>query len=87
LVAEDVTPPALLTSEKKVLIGEAYRKCDTYIGEYKRGSIVCQPGQTSEETLESKMRGDLNAVRCCVCTACKRFCSLMPGVVGTRGSR
>ena len=61
-MAEDVTPSEELTRRKQGLIQDAYNTCYRYIDEYKSGNIVCQPGQNAEETLESKVRKDLNEV-------------------------
>lgn len=62
LCSEDVTPSEKLTVAKHEAIDRAFRACASYVKQHEEGRIICQPGQTAEETLESMMKKDLNEV-------------------------
>eukprot|EP01127_Copromyxa_protea_P009398 TRINITY_DN2218_c0_g1_i1.p1 TRINITY_DN2218_c0_g1~~TRINITY_DN2218_c0_g1_i1.p1 ORF type:complete len:1419 (+),score=297.20 TRINITY_DN2218_c0_g1_i1:362-4618(+) len=69
---EDVTPSEKLKAGKKVLIEEAYQKCDDLLEQFRIGKLVPHPGSSLEQTLEAEIGGILSKVRDDVGTLCTR---------------
>lgn len=59
----DVTPMAILTSEKAKLIEEKYACCDELIQLYHDGKLEKKAGCDMEQTLESRLNGELSEIR------------------------
>lgn len=68
----DVTPSSRLLAEKAKLLNNGYNKCDTFIGEMKKGTLQCLPGCTPEQTLEAVMLRELSSIRELAAKACFR---------------
>lgn len=68
----DVTPSAGLLAEKAKLLTNGYNKCDTFIGDMKKGTLQCLPGCTPEQTLEAVMLRELSSIRELAAKACFR---------------
>ncbi len=60
---EDVTASPALLAEKAALIKSGYAHCDTIIRQYRENRLDAQPGCSIEETLESKLTGELGSLR------------------------
>eukprot|EP00668_Euglena_longa_P046630 GGOE01062315.1.p1 GENE.GGOE01062315.1~~GGOE01062315.1.p1 ORF type:complete len:1429 (-),score=496.78 GGOE01062315.1:79-4365(-) len=59
----DVTPSTKLLEEKQKIMDYGYKKCDEYISTFNAGKLEASPGCTTEQTLESKLEGELSKIR------------------------
>ncbi|XP_036146712.1 DNA-directed RNA polymerase III subunit RPC1 isoform X2 [Monomorium pharaonis] len=59
----DLIPSQGLLKSKEALLQEHYGKCRGYIKQMEEGRLVCQPGCSEEETLESKILNELSVIR------------------------
>ena len=85
----DVYPGGKLTEMKKLLVEQAYAKCDTLIENFKEGNLDKAAGCDEEETLENLISGILSKVRqeagnVCI-TELSRWNS--PMIMATSGSK
>ncbi|GAA5868140.1 hypothetical protein JCM8547_003356 [Rhodosporidiobolus lusitaniae] len=88
----DVTPGQKLRAEKDDLVSKAYAKADEYILKAAAGKLECEPGSNLEQTLESKISGDLSKVRDQVGEICMEELSrnnapLIMATCGSKGSK
>ncbi|XP_045464776.1 DNA-directed RNA polymerase III subunit RPC1 [Harmonia axyridis] len=60
---EDVTPSTHLYQRRTSVLNSGYKKCDEMIKDMKEGKLQCQPGCTSEESLESMLLNELSSIR------------------------
>jgi DNA-directed RNA polymerase beta' subunit len=60
---EDVTASPALLAQKAALIKLGYEKCDETIREYRENRLAAQAGCSIEETLESRLTGELGSLR------------------------
>ncbi|CAL1677654.1 unnamed protein product [Lasius platythorax] len=61
-----------LLQARETLLNTHYSKCNEYIQLMEQGRLVCQPGCTTEETLETKILNELSVIRDNVGKACLR---------------
>ncbi|XP_012231845.1 DNA-directed RNA polymerase III subunit RPC1 isoform X2 [Linepithema humile] len=66
----DVIPSQSLLAIKKKVLNTHYAKCNEYIKLTEEGRLVCQPGCSEEETLESRILDELSVIRDNVGKAC-----------------
>ncbi|KAK8731157.1 hypothetical protein OTU49_017464, partial [Cherax quadricarinatus] len=87
----DVMPGSRLLSRKQELLADGYSKCDEFISQLKEGRLQCQPGCTSEETLEQLILMELSTIRdkagkACVMELHKTNAALNMAISGSKGS-
>jgi len=59
----DVTPSERLLEEKRKIVEHGYRLCDESIANFAAGRLDAAPGCTAEQTLESRLEGELSKIR------------------------
>ncbi|KAL5968213.1 DNA-directed RNA polymerase III subunit RPC1 [Taenia solium] len=86
---EEVTPDAKLVAAKQKLISQGFAKCDHYIHQYETNTLSCNPGCSTEETLEANISQELSNIRDEAGSACKRTLhpSNSPLVMAQSGSK
>ncbi|XP_050462135.1 DNA-directed RNA polymerase III subunit RPC1 [Cataglyphis hispanica] len=80
-----------LLHAREIVLNTHYSKCSEYIQQMEQGQLVCQPGCTEEETLETKILNELSVIRDNVGKAClKELHStntpLIMALCGSKGS-
>ncbi|GAA5990879.1 hypothetical protein JCM11641_002868 [Rhodosporidiobolus odoratus] len=88
----DVTPGEQLKAEKSDLVDKAYAQADDYIERAAKGKLECEPGSNLEQTLESKISGDLSRVRdqvgeICMTELSRNNAPLIMATCGSKGSK
>ncbi|GAA6029739.1 hypothetical protein JCM8097_001026 [Rhodosporidiobolus ruineniae] len=88
----DVTPGERLRAEKDTLVQRAYAQADEYISLAAKGKLECLPGSNLEQTLESKISGDLSKVRdevgeICMTELSRNNAPLIMATCGSKGSK
>ncbi|VDM18058.1 unnamed protein product [Hydatigera taeniaeformis] len=97
---EEVTPDAKLVAAKQKLINQGFANCDHYIHQYETNTLSCNPGCSTEETLEASflnrsycsganLSQELSKIRDEAGSACKRTLhpSNSPLVMAQSGSK
>ena len=89
---DDVRPSPSLSNKKELLVETGYRKCDEFIRHFERGELQLAPGCTAEQTLESKITGELSKIRddagqICLSELHKYNSPLIMAVSGSKGSK
>ncbi|XP_025987632.1 DNA-directed RNA polymerase III subunit RPC1 isoform X2 [Solenopsis invicta] len=87
----DLIPSQGLLKSKHILLKEHYGKCNGYIKEMEEGRLVCQPGCSEEETLETKILNELSVIRELVGKEClkelhRTNTPLIMALCGSKGS-
>ncbi|CAH8637339.1 unnamed protein product [Schistosoma intercalatum] len=85
----EVMPSSDLVASKTALISRGFATCDDYINQYQMNTLVCNPGCSMEDTLESNISQELSKIRDEAGAACKRQLhpSNSPLVMAQSGSK
>ena len=88
---DDVTPSPRLQEENSRKMDQSYHRCDTFISQYKKGSLIPEPGMNEEETLEAKITAELNEIRSeagrlCMQSLNEHNSCLIMSLCGSKGS-
>ncbi|KAH8866973.1 DNA-directed RNA polymerase III subunit RPC1 [Schistosoma japonicum] len=85
----EVMPSPDLVASKTTLISRGFATCDDYINQYQTNTLVCNPGCSMEDTLESNLSQELSKIRDEAGAACKRQLhpSNSPLVMAQSGSK
>ncbi|CAH8667307.1 unnamed protein product [Heterobilharzia americana] len=85
----EVMPSSELVASKTAVINRGFATCDSYIKQYQMNTLVCNPGCSMEDTLESNLSQELSKIRDEAGAACKRQLhpSNSPLVMAQSGSK
>ncbi|VDO52571.1 unnamed protein product [Schistosoma margrebowiei] len=85
----EVMPSSDLVASKTALISRGFATCDDYINQYQMNTLICNPGCSMEDTLESNISQELSKIRDEAGAACKRQLhpSNSPLVMAQSGSK
>ncbi|CAH8669759.1 unnamed protein product [Schistosoma haematobium] len=85
----EVMPSSDLVASKTAVISRGFATCDDYINQYQMNTLVCNPGCSMEDTLESNISQELSKIRDEAGAACKRQLhpSNSPLVMAQSGSK